>query len=350
MRPGCGSLSVDPDRVDELRVRFGGGRLRSRRVELAELEDEHRGDVHARLDRRAAGRAADRGARAARCSTARRRAPDEVVAIVPPDLVDVTVEKVAINAVMAGCLPEYLPWVLTVGRGGLHRRVQHPRRARHDDAGRPGDRRQRAGHAGDRDERRGQRARPGQPGQPHDRPGAAAGRAQRRRRAARRGRPRDARQPGQAVVLLRRGRRLAVGPLAESRGATPGADAVTVFAGEGPRCIVDQLSRTPERLADVAGVVPAHAAPPQARARVRRHARRSGPSTGGSSPRPAGTGRGCSPSSTPACRSPATSSSAARAASPRACRSRSPERRCRSSAPAGCCSPTPAAAPGCSRR
>ena len=40
MRPGCGSLSVDPDRVDELRVRFEGGRLRSRRVELAELEDE----------------------------------------------------------------------------------------------------------------------------------------------------------------------------------------------------------------------------------------------------------------------------------------------------------------------
>ena len=32
----------------------------------------------------------------------------------PPDLVDVTVEKVAIAAVMAGCRPEYLPWVLTV--------------------------------------------------------------------------------------------------------------------------------------------------------------------------------------------------------------------------------------------
>lgn len=38
-----------------------------------------------------------------------RRAPDEVVATVPPDLVDVTVEKVAIAAVMAGCRPEYLP-------------------------------------------------------------------------------------------------------------------------------------------------------------------------------------------------------------------------------------------------
>jgi hypothetical protein len=39
------------------------------------------------------------------------------------------------------------------------------------------------------------------------------------------------------------------GPLAEAQGATPGADALTVFAGEGPRCIVDQLSRTPDSLA-----------------------------------------------------------------------------------------------------
>jgi hypothetical protein len=36
--------------------------------------------------------------------------------------------------------------------------------------------------------------------------------------------------------------------LAESRGATPGADALTVFAGEGPRCVVDQKSREPESL------------------------------------------------------------------------------------------------------
>src|SRR3546814_18912956 len=40
------------------------------------------------------------------------RAPDEVVAVVPPDLVECTVEKVAVNAVMAGCLPEHLPVVL----------------------------------------------------------------------------------------------------------------------------------------------------------------------------------------------------------------------------------------------
>jgi hypothetical protein len=40
------------------------------------------------------------------------RGPSEVVAIVPPNLAPATVEKVAINAVMAGCRPEYLPVVL----------------------------------------------------------------------------------------------------------------------------------------------------------------------------------------------------------------------------------------------
>ena len=41
-----------------------------------------------------------------------RRVPNEIVAVVPPDLVECTVEKVAINAVMAGCKPEYMPVVL----------------------------------------------------------------------------------------------------------------------------------------------------------------------------------------------------------------------------------------------
>ena len=76
----------------------------------------------------------------------------------------------------------------------------------------------------------------------------------------------------------------------------------------------------------------------------------SGPSTAACSPRPAGTGRSVLAELDAACRSPATSSSAAPAAWPRACRSRSPARRCRSSGPAGSCSPTRAAAPGCSRR
>ncbi|MDZ7675726.1 MAG: hypothetical protein U5K30_11750 [Acidimicrobiales bacterium] len=38
-RPGCGSLSVDPTRLDELRVRFSASGLRSRRVTWPRLED-----------------------------------------------------------------------------------------------------------------------------------------------------------------------------------------------------------------------------------------------------------------------------------------------------------------------
>jgi hypothetical protein len=110
-RPGCGSLSVDPDRAGELDVRFSGSRLTSRRVELASLEDEWEALF-------------DRGwtdglpvvppteERVLRMLDGTSRAPDEIVAVVPPDLVDCTVEKVAINAVLAGCRPEHLPFVI----------------------------------------------------------------------------------------------------------------------------------------------------------------------------------------------------------------------------------------------
>lgn len=40
------------------------------------------------------------------------RNPSDIVAVVPPDLVECSVEKVAVNAVMAGCRPEYFPVVL----------------------------------------------------------------------------------------------------------------------------------------------------------------------------------------------------------------------------------------------
>jgi hypothetical protein len=110
-RPGCGSLSVDPFRIDALEARYGGSGLGSRRVELADLEDEH----EAMFDRGwtdglpVVPPTPERVLRMLRGTT---RAPDDVVAVMPPDLVECTVEKVAVNAVMAGCLPEHLPVVL----------------------------------------------------------------------------------------------------------------------------------------------------------------------------------------------------------------------------------------------
>jgi len=110
-RPGCGSLSVDPTIADQLRVRFEGGVLHSRRLELAALEDE----MEAMFEREWSDGlpvVPPTEARVLRMLEGTDRAPDEVVAIVPPQLVPCTVEKVAINAVMAGCKPEYLPIVL----------------------------------------------------------------------------------------------------------------------------------------------------------------------------------------------------------------------------------------------
>jgi len=41
------------------------------------------------------------------------RAPREVVAVLPPRQGEATTERIAINAIMAGCQPEYLPVILT---------------------------------------------------------------------------------------------------------------------------------------------------------------------------------------------------------------------------------------------
>ncbi|MEY2452193.1 MAG: hypothetical protein QOD92_1767, partial [Acidimicrobiaceae bacterium] len=111
-RPGCGSLSVDPSLVDELRARFESHRLQARRVELADLEDE----MEALFDRGWTDGlpvVPPTAARVLRMLQGTSRSADEIVAVVPPDLVECTVEKVAINAVLAGCVPEYLPVVLT---------------------------------------------------------------------------------------------------------------------------------------------------------------------------------------------------------------------------------------------
>ena len=111
-RPGCGSLSVDPSLIDGLRARFEGHRLHARRIELADLEDE----MEAMFDRGWSDGlpvVPPTPERVLRMLEGTARAADEIIAVVPPDLVECTVEKVAINAVLAGCRPEYLPVVLT---------------------------------------------------------------------------------------------------------------------------------------------------------------------------------------------------------------------------------------------
>src|SRR5215813_4497628 len=45
------------------------------------------------------------------------RRPDELIGVLGPQLGKATVEKVAINAVMAGCKPDYFPVVLAAAEG-----------------------------------------------------------------------------------------------------------------------------------------------------------------------------------------------------------------------------------------
>ncbi|MBV9281128.1 MAG: thioredoxin family protein, partial [Chloroflexi bacterium] len=110
-RPGCGARNVEPGVAEELAIRYDGGRLRSRTIELAPLEDE----IEACFDRGWTDGlpvVPPTRERVLRMLAGTSRHPAEVVAVVPPDLAECTVEKVAINAVMAGCVPEYLPVVI----------------------------------------------------------------------------------------------------------------------------------------------------------------------------------------------------------------------------------------------
>ncbi len=109
-RPGCGSRSLEPGMPEKLAARFGDD-LRSRQVELAEIEDAIEA-CYARGWTAGLPVVPPTPERVLRMLQGTQRAPDEVVGLAPPDYAECTVEKVAINAVLAGCKPEYLPVVL----------------------------------------------------------------------------------------------------------------------------------------------------------------------------------------------------------------------------------------------
>jgi len=113
-RPGCASRTLDPALAEALATRAveaGDTPLRARPIVLGEMEDPIE-TAFARGWSDGLPVVPPTPARVLRMLEGTSRAPDEVVATVPPDYADCTVEKVAINAVMAGCLPEYLPVVI----------------------------------------------------------------------------------------------------------------------------------------------------------------------------------------------------------------------------------------------
>jgi hypothetical protein len=116
--PGCGSKTRQPGVWERLVARFGDSQLKSRPIEVDEWDDP----IEACFDRGWSDGLpvvppTDERILRMLSGTSRRR--DETVGLVPPDLAECTVEKVAINAVMAGCKPEYMPVVLAALEAAL---------------------------------------------------------------------------------------------------------------------------------------------------------------------------------------------------------------------------------------
>ena len=250
-RPGCGSLSVDPDRVDSLRAAFGGHVLKSRRLELADLDDE----MELMFERGFTDGlpvVPPTEERVLRMLQGTTRDPRDIVAIVPPDLVEVTIEKIAINAVMAGCKPEYLPWVIAALEAVCTDAFNiHGVLATTMPVGPvivcngPGTRAI-GMNSGGNALGQGNRA------------NLTIGRAvQLIVRNVGGGRPGEVDRathgnPGKlSFCFAEREHDSPFSSLAVSRGFAPTDNTVTVFAGEGPRCIVDQKVRTAPELATV---------------------------------------------------------------------------------------------------
>lgn len=110
-RPGCGSLSCDPVHADRLRAESENSPIRARRIPVGDLDDEFEFMF-------------DQGfsdglpiipptpERVLHMLGGTQRNAQDIVAVMPPHLGKVTVEKIAINCVLAGCKPEYLPVVI----------------------------------------------------------------------------------------------------------------------------------------------------------------------------------------------------------------------------------------------
>ncbi|MEX0340130.1 MAG: peroxiredoxin family protein [Arenibacterium sp.] len=110
-RPGCGSKHLEPGIHDRLLAEAEGSGILARRIEVAPSDD-------------VAEFMFDQGfsdglplvpptpERVQRMLQGTKRGSQDLIAVVPPNMGEATVEKIAINAVMAGCKPEYLPVVI----------------------------------------------------------------------------------------------------------------------------------------------------------------------------------------------------------------------------------------------
>ena len=247
-RPGCGARNVEPGVLERLKIRFNETGIAARRIAIGGGEDEHEA-MFERGWSDGLPLVAPTEERVLRMLQGAARDPAEIVGLAPPDLAPATVEKIAINAVMAGCKPEYLPVVLAAVEAVLDEAfAMHGVLATTMYVGPVlvvnGKVRRTIGmNAAGNALGQGNRA------------NATIGRAaQLVIRNVGGGRPREVDRatlgnPGKYTYCFAEDEEgSSWEPLSVERGLAPGISAVTAFAGYGLQGVVDQKSRTPESL------------------------------------------------------------------------------------------------------
>jgi hypothetical protein len=109
-RPGCGSKSVEPKIAERLEAERRGEYLTARQIEIGDQDPFEFMFERGLTDGLPV--IPPTRERVLRMLTGTRRDPREVIASLAPNMGPATVEKIAANAVMAGCRPEYLPVVI----------------------------------------------------------------------------------------------------------------------------------------------------------------------------------------------------------------------------------------------
>jgi hypothetical protein len=247
-RPGCGARNIEPGVLERLKIRFSETGLTSRRIALGEDEDVHEA-MFARGWSDGLPLVPPTEERVLRMLDGTARDPEEVLGLVPPDLAAASVEKIAINAVMAGCKPEYLPVVLAAVEAVLEEQfAMHGVLATTMFVGPV------LVVNGPVRRRTGMNAKGNALGQGNRANGAIGRALQLVIRNIGGGRPQEVDRatlgnPGKYTYCFAEDEEgSSWEPLSVERGAKPGQSAVTVFAGFGLQGIVDQKSRDPESL------------------------------------------------------------------------------------------------------
>ena len=247
-RPGCGAKNAEPGVLERLKIRFNETGLKSRRIEIGSDEDEQEA-MFARGWSDGLPLVPPTEERVLRMLDGTARDPQEVLGLVPPDLASATVEKIGVNAVMAGCKPEYLSVVLAAVEAVLEEEfAMHGVLATTMFVGPV------VVVNGPVRRRIGMNSKGNALGQ-GNRANAAIGRAlQLVIRNIGGGRPQEVDRatlgnPGKYTYCFAEDEEgSSWEPLAVERGLQPGRSAVTVFAGFGLQGVVDQESRDPESL------------------------------------------------------------------------------------------------------